>query len=730
MNNELIFDGAYWISEYIRKRGWAHAPVFRKHFNVENFSEAQCAICGLGFFELRLNGRKVSEDLMTPTITRYDVHCEYLLYDVTDYLVPGENIVEVVLGNGMFNQITNDVFRSEHPIWKSDPKFILNLLVDNRSVLVSDRDWLVAHGPIVSNSIRTGEKFDARIKLADWVPGEKPDPEVWQRVYWNNSPGGELYRSEAPACRVTQELAVADSWQTADGATIYDFGVNIAGNCRITVSGSEGSTVKLIHGEKLTAERDLDNAHIGLYTFDEDFQSDCYTLNGEAEQSWNPTFGYHGFRYVKVVCTEGAAQIKSIIARVIRSNFAVIGNMTTDCDDLNKLSAMALRSLESNFVNIPTDCPHREKMGWTGDAQLAAELALWHYDAKDNYRSWLHSMRSCQRLDGQVPGMVPYSDHWQFGPVWDGALIILPWQIWRFTGDDKVVHENYDAGKKLMKYFASLEVDGIVEIGPGDWCHVEQDLAITGIVDATAYYCVCARCMRDMAQLLGKPDDASCWQLLADKVKAAFQREFCRGDGHCFGDQSTALALALTFDLAPENERAVMAERLNKRMQEINCHADFGISGAKAVPRALAENGYFDTALKVLTQREYPGWGWWLEQGATSFWETWKGDQSRNHVMFGDVGAWVWEFAGGLHPEASAEGAGFRRFLLTPPSTELLSSFSGKYLAGAGEIVWTWNKTAGGYRGTLTVPENCSCIFRSAGSAEKILASGTHELVW
>ena len=173
MNNELIFDGAYWISEYIRKRGWAHAPVFRKRFNVENFSEAQCAICGLGFFELRLNGRKVSEDLMTPTITRYDVHCEYLLYDVTDYLVPGENIVEVVLGNGMFNQITNDVFRSEHPIWKSDPKFILNLLVDNRSVLVSDRDWLVAHGPIVSNSIRTGEKFDARIKLADWVPGGK-----------------------------------------------------------------------------------------------------------------------------------------------------------------------------------------------------------------------------------------------------------------------------------------------------------------------------------------------------------------------------------------------------------------------------------------------------------------------------------------------------------------------------------------------------------------------------
>ncbi|MBE6381212.1 MAG: hypothetical protein E7047_09825 [Lentisphaerae bacterium] len=722
-----FFTGSRWISEYIRKRGWPHAPVFRKCFTAGKFAKAECAICGLGYFELRINGRKVGNDLFVPCNTRYDVRSEYMVYDVSEYLVEGENVVDVILGNGTFCQITNDVFRSEHAIWKSDPKFLLDLQLDGQSVLVSDRAWKVAHGPIVSNSIRTGEDYDARLELAPWQPGEEPDPEVWNRVYITNSPGGNLSRCYAPPCRVMQSLEPVASWPLEDGSVVYDFGANIAGNCEICVSGSAGSCVTLVHGEKLSEKRDLDNAHIGLYTFDEKFQHDSYTLNSEPQQVWSPSFGYHGFQYVKVMIT-GDARLEKITARFIHSAFEAIPPAVTSNKVLNQLVEMNLRSYLANFVNHPTDCPHREQMGWTGDTQLAAELGLWHFKSKDNYRSYLDSMRDCQRLDGQIPGMVPYSDHWQFGPVWDGVLIILPYMIWQFTGDAAAVRENYAAGKKLMGYFATLAVDDAIEIGPGDWCHVDQSKAITGFVDATAYYCHCARCMAAMAPLAGAADEAAEWQALAERIKKAFQREFCPGGGHCAGDQSTALALALLFDLAPEDEKAAMAAKLNERIVSINYHADFGITGAKAVPRALAGFGYFDSALKLLTQKEYPGWGYWLEQGATSFWETWNGEQSRNHVMFGDMGAWVWEYAGGVQPLAA--GAGFKRFAVKPPVTDELESFAGEYPTANGRIIWKWQKTSGITRGHLTVPDGCVAEVTLPGQAVQILSGGTHTLEW
>ena len=241
IDNKEFFTSSRWVSEYRRKRGWAHAPVFRKRFQVGEFSNARCAISGLGFFELRINGRKVGDDLMVPSTTRYDVRTEYLVYDVAEYLKKGENVAEVILGNGTFNQITSDIFRSEHAIWKSDPKFIIDLQLDGKSVLVSDRDWLVAHGEITSNSHRTGEKFDARLRLADWQEGVEPDPEVWHEVYLINSPGGRLTQMRHPACRITGELTAVDSWQLEDGSMLFDFGKNIAGNCQIKVSGPAGS---------------------------------------------------------------------------------------------------------------------------------------------------------------------------------------------------------------------------------------------------------------------------------------------------------------------------------------------------------------------------------------------------------------------------------------------------------------------------------------------------------
>ena len=732
MNEQAkVFGNARWITEYPRKAGGKHAPVYRKRFTVDKaFAKAECAICGLGHFELKINDRKVSEDLFTPGFTRYDVRSEYYIYDVTEYLHAGENIAEVTLGNNWYNQTAVDIFRSEGQDWKSDPQFLLNLVCDSKSILVSDNSWLVAHGPILSNTIRTGENFDARKTLPPWQENVVPDPNVWKRVYISASPGGRLTQALAPACRITQRLEPQRNWQLGPNKFIYDFGVNIAGNCQIKVRGPEGAEVKMVFGEKLGPKWDLDNSKIAVYTMDPDFQHDYYILNSDAEQVWAPTFTYHGFRYVQVTLDPGV-ELLEIEARVIRSNFAVISSAECSNAVLNKLSELAKRSFESNFVNHPTDCPHREKMGWTGDAQLAAELGLWNYAAAENYQAYLDSMRDCQRANGQIPGQVPFCDHWQFGPVWDSALIILPWQIWRFTGNDAAIKDNYLAGKRLMGYFESIAVDNIVEMGPGDWCHWSRSMAISGKVDATAYYCFCADILAQTAAIAGYPQDEEYWKELAENIRQAFRKEFCRPGGHCAKDEITALALALTFDLAEPSERPAMAKLLNEEVLRNNCKAYFGISGAKAVPRALAENGYVDTALTVLTQKELPGWGWWLDQGATTLWEDWGGTMSLNHVMFGDIGAWLWEFAGGIRPQAGKDNAGFRCFTVVPPVTEKLTFFKGQYNSPHGVINWAWEKTSdGSFKGALTVPENCSVKFIAPDGKTNLLAAGSHNLQW
>ena len=725
---EQFFRKSRWISEFVRKNGWAHSPVFRKRFTAGTFKNACCAICGLGFFELRLNDRKVGKDLLIPSFTRYDRRSEYLCFDVAEYLVPGENIAEVILGNGFYNQITPDTFGSENAIWKSDPKFILDLQLDGQSILISDSDWLAAHGPILKNSIRTGETYDARLELAPWTPGIPPDPAVWKRVFITDSPGGTLSLSRAPACRVVQILKPVTQISLPDGAIVFDFGQNISGNCEITVSGSAGREVILIHGEKLDERQDIDNHHIGEDTFDPDFQTDRYFLNDRTCQTWSPRFSWHGFRYVKAIIPADVELI-NIVARFIRSGFPSVGHAECSNATLNALTRCALRSYASNFVNIPTDCPHREKMGWTGDAQLAAELGLWHYDVKENYRAWLDSMRDCQRLSGQIPGMVPFCAHWQFGPVWDSALILLPYQVWRFTGDESIVRENYEAGKKLLGYWASLAQDNLIEFGPGDWCHADRDRAVSGKVDATAYYCFCLQVMSALAPVAGHPEDAPGLLEAAERVRKAFQKEFCREGGHCAKDEPTALALSLEFDLVPAEERAAAAARLNQRMLQRDCRADFGIVGAKMGPRALARNGYFDTALTILTQPEFPGWGWWLRHGATSLWETWNGNQSRNHVMFGDLGAWLWEYAAGLRPDVDAPG--FRRFLIAPPQTALLTEVSCHRETPYGVIRWNWHADCDEVSGELTVPNGTEAYFLAPDSmGKRVLHAGTHHLKW
>ncbi len=720
------FGEVHWIAEFIRKTGQAHGPVFRKQFTAGKIKNAECRICGLGFFELYINGCKIGDDVMTPDFTRYDRHALYYVYNVSKQLRQGENIAEIRLGNGFFNEVDPDVWRCEGAEWRSDPKFIMNLVADGQSILVSDTSWLVAEGPVTFNGIRTGEHYDARRQIPDWMPGETPDQTIWNRVYRTDSPGGELVPARGVPCRLTQRLAPVKTWKLHNNAQIFDFGVNIAGFTEIEVVGEAGAKVIIDHAERLNPAGDLDNIHNAQYTLKGDFQRNIYTLQGRADgERWHPAFTYHGFQFAKITI-DGNAELRTVTGCVVRSGFDEIGAVETSVPMLNRIVECAKRSYESNFVGMPTDCPHREKLGWTGDAALACELGLWFYRAAGNYRDWLQSMGDCQRPSGQVPGIVPIAKHWQFGPVWDGALILIPYEVYRFTGDSQIVCENYAAGVRLMEYFDSLAQQDLIEFGPGDWCHVERERAIAPEIDASAIWKLCADCMRQMAPIAGHDADVAHWAELSRRIAAAFHAKYYHGDGHYALDEMTALALALTAQITPPGEVAPTAARLNKLVCDNQYRIDFGIVGAKYVPRALAAHGYIDTALELLTQPEFPGWGWWIRQGATTLWETWLGHQSLNHVMFGDVGAWTMEFALGLAPDDKAPG--FKHFFATIPDCGKLEHASGTHLSPHGEIHFAWRRTGERrWHVELHVPDGCQATVNCPGGSPMNLAGGTHE---
>ena len=374
---------------------------------------------------------------------------------------------------------------------------------------------------------------------------------------------------------------------------------------------------------------------------------------------------------------------------------------------------------------IPTDCPHREKNGWTGDAHLACEQAQFNFFPATVHAKWLNDLDDEQKPTGQLPGIVPtggWGYSWGNGPAWDSAFLLIPYYQYLYYGDTKSFRRHYDGMKRYVDYLTSRAKDGIVSIGLNDWApwKTQTGAAITD----TAYYYVDTRIVALAAGLLGKADDARQYDELAAGIKKAFNATFYKPDTGLYDNGSqTSLSCALYQGLVePQNKERVLGNLLAS-VEKANDHVDTGILGAKYLLNALLDANCVDVAYRIVAQKDQPSWGWWLEQGATTLWEQWSGSESRNHIMFGDVSAWFYKALAGINPDPAAPG--FKHVIVRPTVAGDLTWARAEYDSVHGKIVSDWKVVKGEFRLRLTIPANATAmVFLPASDCESITESG------
>lgn len=710
------------------------AANFRKVFTTsKQVKSARAYIAVAGLYELYINGTKAGNHRLDPMYTRFDRRTLYVTYDVTSLLQSGRNAIGVMLGNGWYNHQSTAVWNFHEAPWRGRPAFCLDLRVTytdgSVETISSGKDWKTALGPVVFNSIYTAEHYDARREQPGWNTVNFDDSQ-WKEVIYRAAPSQNIVSQQLYPIGNVEEIPAASVAHPNDSTWIYDLGRNIAGVSRIRVSGPAGTVIKLKHGEQLDKKGFVDLSNIVVHyrpTDDTDpFQTDIFILSGKGEETFMPRFNYKGFQYVEVTSSQPVQLRKeSLTGYFMHSNVPPAGHIHGSDTMINKLFTATNNAYLSNLFGYPTDCPQREKNGWTGDAQIAIETGLYSYDGITIYEKWLADHRDEQQPNGVLPSIIPtggWGYEWGNGPDWTSTIAIIPWNIYLFYGDTTLLSASYDNMRRYVDRITAISPTGLTTWGLGDWVPVKSKSPVE--FTSSAYYYADALILAKAAKLFGKPADYTKYNTLAAKIKAAFNDKYLNKETGIYGEGvQTEQSVALYWGLVPDAMKSKVAANLAKRVAADNFHLDVGLLGTKSILNALSENGYADVAWKLAAQRSFPSWGWWIMNGATTLFENWdinaSSDLSRNHIMFGEIGAWLYKGVAGIKPDENAPG--FKNILLTPNFVEELDHFEGSHDSPYGTIVSSWkrNGTAITYR--VTVPANAEAdIFFHISPTQKI----------
>ena len=680
------------------------APYFRNEFRIQKkILSARAYIAAAGLYELYLNGEKVGNHRLDPMYTRFDRRTLYVTYDVTQNLRNGENAIGVILGNGWYNHQSTAVWYFDKAPWRARPKFCMDLRItyDDGSVEVvsTSGKWKTSPSPVIFNSIYTAEHYDARLEQPGWnLPGF--DDAEWKNVLKTGAPSKNITAQVLHPIRNVTEIPAKKITQFSDRNYVVDFGRNMAGVTKLKIKGTAGTTIQLKHGERLYENGHVDLSNIDVHyrpTDDSDpFQTDIVMLSGKDDE-FMPKFNYKGFQFVEVISDKPIAfSEENLTAYFMHSDVPPVGEISSSNETLNKTWKAANASYLSNLFGYPTDCPQREKNGWTGDAHINIETGLYNFDAITVYEKWMADHRDEQQPNGVLPAIIPtdgWGYHWANGPDWTSTIAVIPWNIYLFYGDIKILADNYENIKRYVDHIAEEYPTGITDWGLGDWVPVKS--VTPKEFTSTAYYFVDATILAKAAKILGKHAESEKYFALAEKIKNALNEKYLNRETGMYGSGlQTELSFPLQWNLVPDDMRAKVAENLAKRVLADNKHIDVGLLGTKAILNALSENGYAGLAYEVAAQETFPSWGWWIVNGATTFYENWpldaESDISMNHIMFGEINAWYYKALGGILPDE--KNPGFKNVILKPHFVEGLNHFEAKHKGPYGTIVSSWEK--------------------------------------
>lgn len=717
---------AKWISDTFDKE-FRKAPLLRKSISLEekNIKNARLYVSGVGYYEFFINGAHVSDRKLEPGYTHFDKRVLYSTYDVTSMLQHGENVLAAELGNGWLNIQSLSVWEFEKARWRMRPRMIAELRITYNDGTVqtipTDRTWKTNSGPCSFNNLYSGEVYDARLVHKGWTtPGF--DDKKWMPAIEVEAPAKILTSQQMPPIRVVREVKPVSMRKIDDYTYMYDMGENMTGVCRIQVQGPTGTCVTLAHGELIHDDGTLNQGNIEIYFKREKnglpqhvdpferIQTDTYFLSGNGMETYEPRFTYHGFRYVEVTSTRPLTLTQeSLTGLCMHTDVESVGNFACSNEILNKLVEASCNSYLGNLFSIPTDCPQREKNGWTADGYVGMDYGLLFYDGITVYEKWMNDFIDNQRERGDLSGIIP-SSGWGYadwiGPVWDAALFIIPNNLYKYYGDTRAIEKMWDTCVRYLQYLETREKDGKLTYGIGDWVFykAKTDTHFT----STAFYWLDNVLMAKFADLTGH--DGTKYRAKADNLKELINNEWFDAEKKMYANGTQAAqSVGLALGLVPEEHAQAVADNLVRMIRDNGHQLDFGMLGSKFVPAMLVKYGYADDAYKMIIRPEAPSWANWIHRGLTTLPETWVLDKdfkdaSLNHAFLGDISAWMMNSLAGINPNPKKPG--FAGIIIRPQFIKGISWAKGEYRSVRGLIRSEWKREGNQIELNIIIPAN------------------------
>jgi len=735
---------AAWITDHFTKE-FRKSPMLRKNFNLtKEIRRARAYVCGLGYYVLYLNGKRVGDRWLDPGYTDFRRRVLYSTYDVTSLVKKGGNAVAGVLGNGWFNIQALAVWGFQNAEWRMRPRLLCEIRVEytdgSQEIIATNSSWKTNTGPYLYNNLYSGDFYDARLEKTGWTEAGYKDDE-WTDAIIADATAPKLAAQQMPPTRVTEEVKPVDMRVFADNVYVFRMEKNMAGVCRLRLSGEAGTRVTVSYGELLSPDGRLNQGNIALYFQREkngmpfhldpaeEFQTDVFYLKGEGTEEFVPSFTYHGFQYVEVRSSKPIHIDKeSLTGLFLHTDVEPAGSFTCSNEILNKLAEASRRSYLSNLYSIPTDCPQREKNGWTADGYISMDLGLLNYDGITVYEKWVNDFVDNQREEGNISGIVP-SSGWGYtdwiGPVWDAGMFIVPYNLYLYYGDNRAIETIYPSCEKYLQYLEKKETDGKLTYGIGDWVFYKTRTPTD--FTSTAFYYLDNKLMALFAKLLGK--DGSVYEQKAAKLRDLVNKNWLDvHKGVYAGGTQAAQAVALALGLVDKDREQQVAGNLAAMIRENGYQLDFGMLGSKFVPAMLSRYGFAEEAYRMITSEKAPSWASWIRKGLTTLPETWVlddkyKDASLNHVFLGDVTAWMTKTIAGINYDENQPG--YAHIVIRPHFIHDLLWAKGEYRSVRGLIRSEWRRESGKIVLSVLIPPNCTATLHT--EKEISLGSGSYK---
>jgi alpha-L-rhamnosidase len=722
-------------------------PLFRKEFSAgKKIATARLYISGQGYYEAYLNGKKISDHLLAPGFATFKKQVLYQTHDVTDLVANGQNVIGVMLGNGWWNPLPLRLFgrfnlrnvqQTGRPCVKA--QLLVRYTDGTSDWIVTDESWKTTKGPVIRNNVYLGEVYDARLEVESWSKGIG-DMGIWKSAVKVEGPSGMLVAQTFPPVRITDVIKPIGIKETGKDTFIVDLGQNFAGVARIRVRGEKGRKISLRYGEALHGDgrlnyfttvagqiKEIWNLRGGPGAPKTAWQQDAYILRGNGIETWAPRFTFHGFRYVEITGWPGTPTVDDIEGLRMHTDVDPVGTFACSDTLFNQLHDIIKRTFLSNLFSVQSDCPGREKMGYGADIVVTSEAFSYNYDMAGFYRKTVQDFANDQQPDGGITEVAPYTGiadrgyGGESGPLgWQLAFPYLQKKLYEFYGDKRIIEEQYPAIVKQLRFLQSKAVDHLFYWDISD--HEALDTKPEAFTAASFYYHH-AVLAAEFAGIVAKKDDSVRYAKLAEHIKNAIRRRYdIPGTGRFDNATQAAQLFALWYGFTPEPQKSFAV--LQDEIARHKGHLSTGIFSTKMLFDVARERDQNEVAYSIAAQRDFPGWGYMLQKGATTLWETWAypdNAPSQNHPMFGSIDEWFYRSLLGIN----AAAPGFEKVVIKPQPAGDLTWARGSYQSVRGTIRSAWEKQNNAFILNVSIPANTTAEIWIMASENSTVTEGS-----